>query len=289
MKNNFVMFCKTYRKDFEQFKILINSFNKYNVENLLMIVSCPWEDLEIFKPFSSKNCAIIADESYAKDYLTTSDKEYNGLSKGYVNQEICKLSFWESGIAQNYLCIDSDAQFIRTFSTKDFMFNENIPYTVLVEDKDLSIEKHYQAYWNERQNFIKKIFNEIELNDIRYRTCHNMQVFNSQVLKSFKEDFMKPKGYSYKDLIKISPFEFTWYNAWFQKCKLIPEYASEPFFKMFHMRIEYTISRLKGLTTDDYAKRYVGICLNSNWNKQEKEYIPQTWFLKKLFKILKKL
>ena len=38
-----------------------------------------------------------------------------GLSAGYINQEIVKLCFWETGLADNYLCLDSDAEFVRDF------------------------------------------------------------------------------------------------------------------------------------------------------------------------------
>ena len=292
MKNNFAMFCKTYRKDLNSFKRMINSFNKYNIKSIPMFVSVPELDLEIFKNFESDTVQFISDESYAKDYfvdLSDDISAFWGLTEGYVNQEICKLSFWENELAQNYLCIDSDLIFIRDFSIEDFMVDENTPYTVLVMDKDLSIEKHYQSFWNWRQNLIEKIYNEIELVDKRFRTCHGMQVLNSTVLKSLKNDFMESKGYSYKDLIKISPYEFTWYNAWFQKCKLIPEYAVEPFFKTFHMRIEYIVSRLKGLNLDDYQKAYVGIILNGNWKKTEKEYKPQALWMKIIYKYMKKV
>lgn len=287
MKNNFVVFCKTYRNDLKNFKRMIKSFNKYNAQNLLMIVSVPEADLEVFKGFQTEIISIITDESYAKKYFTS--EKHGGLSIGYVNQEICKLAFWESGLAENYLCVDSDAQFIRDFFVEDFMFDEKTPYTILVMDKDLSVEKHYQAYWNTRQRLIEKIYDEVGLKDKRYRTCHNMQVFNSNVLKSLKEDFMNKKNYSYKDLIKISPFEFTWYNAWFQKCQLVPEYAVEPYFKMFHYRIEYIISRLKGLTLNDYARAYVGICMNGNWVRPENEYKPQTRWMRGIYKFLNKV
>ena len=79
---------------------------------------------------------------------------------------------------------------------------------------------------------------------------------------------MKSKNYDYKKLIEISPYEFTWYNAWFQKCGLVKEMAVEPFLKIFHMKIDYSFSRLKLLKKEDLAKAYVGIVLNSNWTKR---------------------
>lgn len=42
-KYNFVLFCKTYKGDFERFKILKNSIDKFNVENIPFYISCPEE------------------------------------------------------------------------------------------------------------------------------------------------------------------------------------------------------------------------------------------------------
>lgn len=294
MKTNFAMYLKTYSEDFSRCKSrMIESFNRYNAENIRLYVSVPENDMELFKQFESDTIKIITDESYAKNYFT--DESYFGLSEGYINQEICKLSFWETNLAENYLCVDSDVEFIRNFYVSDFMADENTPYTILVQDKDLAIERHYHGFWLHRFDLIKKIYDEVDLDDRRYRTCHGMQVLNSKVLKSLKEDFMSVKngdggGYSYKDLIKISPYEFTWYNCWFQKCKLVRECAVEPFFKTFHMRIEYIISRFKNLRLEDYAYSYVGIILNGNWERPEKEYKNPNVIHKFFYtKILKRL
>lgn len=286
MNSNFVFFCKTYNKDIERFKVFLKSFNEFNKDNIKLYVSMPELDYNLFKQFESENVILITDESYGKNYFVNQN---DGLSVGYINQEICKLSFFETSLAQNYLCVDSDCQFIRDFYTDDFMADDNTPYTVLVQDKDLLVEKHYQSYGDTREQFIEKIYKTVGLEDRRYRTCHGMQVLNSKVLKSLKEDFMKKNNYSYYDLLKIAPFEFTWYNAWFQKCGLVKEMAVEPFFKTFHMRIDYVFSRLKLLKIRDLKRRYVGIVLNGNWKKPAKEYIKPNIFHKWLYNFLNKM
>ena len=265
---------------------MIESFNKYNVDGLSLVLSVPESEFDMFNCFKSNTIEIITDESYAGKYFTT--ERLHNLPIGYVNQEICKLAFWETKITKNYLCLDSDLLFIRDFHESDFMADKNTPFTILVMDKDLAIEKHYHNFWLWRQDFIGKIYKQIGLNDRRYRTCHGMQVLNATVLKSLKDDFMKSHKYSYADLIAIAPYEFTWYNAWFQKCGLVREVAVEPFFKTFHMRIEYTLSRLRGLDLKDYAYSYVGIILNGNWKKPATNYEKPTWWMKRLYKFLKK-
>lgn len=285
--NKFCMYCKTYSGDFDRFKILLESFNKFNKENINLYVSVTEAEIEQFLQFQSDTVKVISDESYAKPYLATQTRY--GFSVGYVNQEICKLCFWEAGFCENYLCLDSDSFFIRDFYISDFMANENTPYSVLVMDKDLSTEKYYKDWWDGRQKEIRKIYGYVGLNDKRYRTCHNTQVFSIKVLQSLKNDFMKSKNLDYKDLIEISPFEFTWYNVWLQKSEMIDIIAVEPFFKMFHVRIEYILHRIKMITKDDLARAYVGVILNSNWEKHPPvDYENPTYLHKKFYKWLLK-
>ena len=234
MKNNIdnklVFFCKTYIGDIIYFKNLINSYNLHNKDNIKLYVSVPLSDIESFMCFSNKNIIIITDESYAGKYLTN-EYLYNHFSPGYINQQICKLSFWETGFCDNYLCLDSETYFIKDFYIKDFMHDETTPYIVLTMDKDLYTSNEYKEYADFRQKGIKLIYDKIDLKDLRYRTCHNSQIFNAEVLKSFKYDFLAKNNLTYLSVISYSPLEFTWYNAWFQKCNLVKEYAIEPIFK----------------------------------------------------------
>ena len=265
----FGMFCKTYINDYARVKLMLESFNKFNRDGIQLVLSCPLNQIELFKCLEQVNINVITDESYASNYFT--DDTYYGLSHGYINQEICKLAFWELGLYKNYLCVDSDVIFIRDFYIHDFMYDNDTPYTVLVMDKELKVEKYYSDFAKQRQNLIKRIYEAVGLIDARYRT-HGMQIMSLLVLQSFKDEFMSKNALDYKKLIQISPYEFTWYNAWFQKIQLVKEFAVEPFFKTFHMKIEYNFARIKNLTIDDLKAEYVGIVMNSNWINQKSMY-----------------
>ncbi len=268
---NIAFFCKTYINDIDSIDRLVSSFNAFNADNIDLYLSVPESDFDLFKQFEKfPNIKVITDESYAKNYFVNSP--IWNLKSGYINQEICKLAFAETQLCENYLCLDSDVQFIRNFYISDFMYNENTPYTVLVMDKELSSESYYKNFWKFRSENIKKIYDFVGLDDRRYRSSHGMVIINSKVMKSFREDFMQPQDLTYKNLMEISPLEFTWYNVWFQKCKLVDEVTVEPFFKTFHSRIEYLISRFKNNRLENYAKSYVGIVLNGNWKRKELKY-----------------
>lgn len=288
-RENLVIYCKTHSADLTPFRKFLDSFRRHNADGIRMFVSVPEAETVIFLDFEDAHVRVISDESYAGSYFTS--EKYWGLSTGYLNQEICKLAFWEAGYCENYLCVDSDAYFIRDFYRKDFMRDDGTPYSVLVMDKDLDIERHYQEFGAWRQSMIRKVFEYVGYDDDRMLTCHGMTVLNRSVLENMKEVFLGAKGIGYKDLIKDSPYEYTWYNVWLQKSRVIPVLAVEPFFKTFHARIEYIFSKIRNLRESDIAMRYVGIVLNSNWKPKgpPEEYGSVVLWERLLYKIMKTL
>ena len=266
---NFAFFLKTYREDYERALRLIDSYQKYNVDAIPLFLMCPEIDMEVFLPCVTQGVTIIKEEDI-KTEIFTEDGQWTA---GYLNQEIYKLAFWELGLCNNYICLDSDGIFIRPFYKKDFMYDENTPYTTLVEDNDLRADCYYnQMYWNGRRERIRKIEDTMDFHPYKLMTCHGFQIFSGKVLKSLKEDFMKAKGYSYKNLIEIAPYEFTWYNLWLQKSVCIPIHICEPVFKTFHLKQHHIFNVLKGMNIEDWSRGYVGIIVNSNYGVGNGEY-----------------
>ncbi|SHK55398.1 hypothetical protein SAMN05216582_10787 [Selenomonas ruminantium] len=263
---SFAFFCKTYRDDLARFSNMLESFHKHNLQDVRMFVSCPEKELSLFKKYASDTVEIITDESYASNYMVARGED--GLSKGYINQEICKLSFWEISSYDNYCCIDSDSEFIRDFYYSDFMYDAKTPYSVLVQDKDLSCELNYQKYWDYRYRKIKDIFDFMHYDGDIYKTCHGFQIMNNKVLTHLKH-YLLEHDFDYAKAITYSPFEFTWYNAALQKFNDIDIYEIEPLFKCFHTEREYMLSIIKNQNADDWARSYVGLILNSNWHRGE--------------------
>lgn len=280
--------CKTYDKDLESFLRFYASYKAHNVDNIPLYVSVPEKDVSLFSQHIDEKI-IVSDESYAKKYFTK--YEYWGLSRGYINQEICKLSFWENEVAENYLFVDSDAYFIRDFTLADFMQDANTPYSVLVMDKDLNTQYFYKEFSANRTANIKKIFDAVQLNDRRLLTCHGMTVMNGMVLKDFKKNYLNKNNMTYSDLIRISPYEYTWYNAWLQKCNIIKVVAVEPFFKTYHVRTEYIFSRMKLISESNLSSQYVGIVMNSNWTPKPppSKYRNPGIMMSRLYKIINKV
>ena len=259
------LLLKSYAGDFAYAQRMVESFHKHNADKLTLFIVIPDSDVELFSSMTGSNVEIFSEDLLGK-YLV--DSPVHDLRPGYINQEIVKLAFWELGLTENYFCVDSDAEFIRDFGFSDFMANDTTPYTVLVEDKELLVEpRYYKQYWKTREDEIRHILDLVGLDTHVIRTCHGHQVFSAKVLRSLKERFLEPRGWSYVDALAESPYEFSWYNMWLQKDHGIEIHAREPFVKVFHHEGHHLEYILRGVTQADIARGYLAVVVNSNYSR----------------------
>lgn len=256
---------KSYSRDYGYAVRLVQSFRRYNDEGIHLFCVVPEIDVPLFRSFSGTDVTVLPQELLAEHLV---DSPLLGLAPGYINQEIVKLAFWELGHAENYFCVDSDAQFIRPFGARDFIAPDGSPYTVLVEDKDLLVEpRYYREHWISREIQLDRIKELVGLTDPITRTCHGHQVFSSAVLADFREHFLSPRGWDYLNALAESPYEFSWYNFWLQKRNVIPIHVREPLVKVFHNEDQHLEHIRRGIGIDDLARAYVAVVVNSNYSR----------------------
>jgi hypothetical protein len=257
------MLLKSYGPDFEYAQRMVASFQEFNIESIPLYIVVPDEDMDRFRALEGPHVEFMHESAFG-EFLVHEDVA--GIRPGYINQEIVKLSFWETGLAANYFCVDSEAVFLRPFTHDDFMFDQTTPYTVLAEDNELKVEpRYFSEHWQGREQSLRRIQELVGLQDRRILTCHGHQVFSSVVLRSLKEDFLEQRGWSYRDMLAEAPYEFSWYNMWLQKTQLIPIEIREPLVKVFHhegQEIEYA---LRGITPADIARGFLAVVVNSNY------------------------
>jgi len=271
------MLLKSYAPDVDHARRLVASFAQQNAEGLPLFIVVPPADLDLFSGLGGPHIEVLS-EDLLSEFLVT--EPVAGIRPGYINQEIVKLAFWELGLTENYFCVDSDAVFVRPFGFDDFMFDATTPYTVLVEDNELKVEPRYYAeHWQGREPQLRHIQELVGLQDRRVLTCHGHQVFSATVLRSLKEDFMTPRGWSYADLLAQAPYEFTWYNMWLQKSHVIPIEVREPLVKVFHHEGQHLEYALRRVTSSDIARGYVALVVNSNyarsWGDVDADELPE--------------
>jgi hypothetical protein len=259
------LLLKSYAPDRAYAERLVTSFRRFNADGLTLYCVVPDADLELFQPLAGPEVEVMP-ESLLAHHLV--DRPVHGLRPGYINQEIVKLSFWELGLSENTFCVDSEAVFIRPFGVGDFMADERTPYTVLVEDRELLVEpRYYREHWVARESSLRRIQELIGATDPVLRTCHGHQVFSSPVLRSFRDDFLRPRGWGYADALEQSPYEFSWYSLWLQHSMVIPIRAREPLVKVFHHEGQHLEYILRGITIDDMARAYIAVVVNSNYSR----------------------
>ena len=262
-----VIFCKSYLPDLSRTKNLIQSIELHNIDHIPIYVSVPSSDYLIFRDnFSKSDVILFCDEDITNQLIK---EPINEFKIGYINQQIVKLSFWKKNLCENYFCVDSDCMFIRDFRRSDFIADpiNNIPYTILVQDKDLWVEPNYRSYYEARLEKLDIIKEKIGLIDTRNCTCHGNTILSRKVLESFEKKFLKFNGLSFPDILKEASYEFSWYNTWLLKDKTIEIIQIEPIFKVFHILDHYSEYVRKNITIMDISKAYLGICMNSNWAK----------------------
>jgi Family of unknown function (DUF6492) len=254
---------KSYEGDYLHAQRMVASYRTHNVESLPLVIVVPDEDLSTFAHLVGGEVEVIGESALASHLV---DEPVSGLRPGYINQEIVKLAFWELGSCANYFCADSDLVLIRDFRADDFMADESTPYTVLVEDNELKVEPAYhREHWQGRETALRRIQAEVGLVDRRLLTCHGHQVFSARVLQSLRDEFMAPRGLTYRDLLAIAPYEFSWYNFWLQRAGTIPIEVREPLVKTFHNQTQHLEYALKRITPSDIARGYLGVVVNSNF------------------------
>ena len=264
--NDIALLIKSHMPDRPYVERLVDSISQFNVNGLATYLVVPQSQRHAFIPFLERGIELLTDDEVAGSYLVSEGA--HGLSAGYLNQEIVKLSFGETNLVANYFCVDSDAVFIRDFGVSDFLRRPGEPYTVLVQDKDLLTEPRYhREHWQGREGSIRRIMEFVGLEDPIVRTCHGHQIFSSRVLASFRDNFLVPRGWTYADAVREVPYEFTWYNMWLQKSHVIPIHQIEPLVKVFHNEEQHVASIAQGIDIEDLARGYLAVVVNSNYSR----------------------
>lgn len=259
------LLVKSYQGDFAYAERLIRSINEHNTESLPVYIVVPEADVEQFQEFASSTIEVLSENLFEKHLV---HEDTAGFRPGYINQEIIKLAFWELGLCDNYFSVDSDAEFIRDFGREDFMAQPGVPFTFLTEDRELQAEPGYFAdTWQTRMKSLERIRSEIGYQGRWLLTVHGHAVFSARVLQSFVNDFLKPRGWDYKDALSISPYEPTWYNTWLLHTKVIEIVPREPIVKTFHNPTQHLDYVLREVNQADLARGYIAVVVNSNYSR----------------------
>lgn len=263
-----ILFIKTYKSDFDQCKKLVNSINKHNRDNIKILISVNDSDFQLFKDNLPSDSI---------DLIKDSDIIECKTSNPWIYQQIVKSQLHRIGVTENYVCLDSDSYFIKDFYISDFIQGE-VPFTIIHQQKELfswlSInQKHFKNNPKEYfESISKKVMNQVGREGICYDYGPSPTIWSNKVWASFENDYLKVKNINYIDLIEEYPSEFTWYGEWLMKSNVIPLLPKEPLFKVFHYKKQFQDFVKEGHTRESIKENYLGVVLQSNWNRDLKWY-----------------
>lgn len=261
------IFCKSYRGDFERLSTLLNSYRKYNRDNIPFYLCVPKKDKD-FLNFNISDINLIYDE----DLYTFKYK-----LDGWRQQQIIKHFFHRICPSDNFLIIDSDCRFIKDFFIDDFIAYSNVPYTVChtselgstydvnISNKSLEIEKSgYQRVMFLYRKILggkgKKRYNSGPNPQVwSKKVCDSldkMLAYNNTDYEKFQIDFEINTGLQFREAVL--------YLEWFLICKEVPLFPTGPLMKLYNNQKILDFETDQGWSKLDKLKQqYIGIVYQS--------------------------
>jgi hypothetical protein len=264
-----VLYCKSYNRDFNRLLRLARSIQDHNSDRIPFYVSVPDEDHALFLASAFQyGFVLIKDEDIVSCNKQIDIQHFRTLP-GYLQQQIVKSEFWRLKTAANYLCIDSDSEFLRDFYTTDFISSEGHPYSVIHEEHGLLEEliardktDKLESYFHEAAKLQKELSRTGRL----YSYGPTPVVWSAAVWSDLDENYFKPHGMTILDAIVAIPSELRWYGEAMLKYKSVPLMPIEPLFKVLHYHWQNSRWLRKMIKSPYFNKLYMGVIYQSNWD-----------------------
>lgn len=267
--HSLILFIKTYKPDFERVQKLLTSIEKHNKESIPVLLSVNDNDFDFFKN-NIVNYNVIKDSD-----IFTADS-----SDGWRYQQIIKAHVYKLNICKNYLCIDSDSEFIHDFYYSDFLYDENTPYTIMHESKpfletmeNIGLDSE-NIFFKEALRATRPLFGN---KGKEWDYGPSPYLWSCKVWEHFVEVYLKNENKTFLDFFQeidkvTPPSECVIYGEYLLKTKLIDLYPVEGFFKVYHYEKQYQIEK-KYHDIEKFKKVYLGIIFQSNWQIKKKKFL----------------
>lgn len=263
-----VLYCKSYRGDVLRAQRLALSLQKFNGDQIPFYVSVPESDMPLFREIlAGLKITFICDE----EIISANPKhnlEHILSMPGTLSQQVVKSEFWRLGLSENYVCLDSDNEFIREFYKADFLTPDGHPYTVITEGKEFlefSARYHLPKVPVNFQKDSKQVQELFGRSGKIYSFGIPPLVWSRKVWISLEEEVLKPRDQSFAELIIQYPHELRLYGEALLKYRAIPLWPCEDIFKNYLYQSQYFYDKKRGVTVDMLSKNYLGFVRQSNW------------------------
>jgi hypothetical protein len=274
----FSLVVKSYYNDLNRADRLVKSIRKHNNENLPLYVIVPREDLSSFQDkLGTDDVNYVEDEDILSITLGLSRKKI-ATHPPAIMQQVVKSEFWRLGFADNFLIIDSDSYFIKTFGLSDFMFNESVPYTIMNEGRhqlDWAARAGNERFLRDYHDLRERALDLFGRNGPHFDFAPTPMICSSYVWRLLYEKVAKPIGESFYDQIDRFPCETQWYGEFLLHDQTIPIIPREPLFKVWGFEAQWKEGVMLGETDDVLAENYLGVIDQSYWSRSLDAYTVQ--------------
>lgn len=264
------LYCKSYSTDLRRVLRLAATIKRYNHRRIPFYVSVPQAEYTLFaEHLANYDVQILSDEDILRASPRIALDQVQAM-KGSAAQQVVKSEFWRLNLCDTYLCLDSDAVFIRPFDVTDFVTADGTPYTVLDEAHDL-----LEAALHRRQDRIATAFaSEAQLvQDLFFRKGRAYSfgpfplVWHRAVWESLDQRYLQPRGMNFADAITHAPIESRWYGEALLAYKAVPLLPCQALFKVYHYAWQYEHDRRQKIGVEELAQLYCGVIYQSAWER----------------------
>ena len=266
-----VLYCKSYRTDLYRLLRLAKSVQQFNLDSIPFYVSVPDQDWDLFSShLGDFQVTLIRDTDILQASPGMPVEKVNALP-GHLSQQIVKSEFWRLGISESYLCLDSDAVFIRPFNTQDFLRADGTPYSTLDEAHELLDDVLGQRRIRIVDDYIREadavqhLFGRVGR---RYSFGPFPVVWHRAVWQSLYDHFLSPQEMNFYNAIALAPIESRWYGEALLKYGAIELLPRQSIFKVYHYAWQYDRDARSKIDQSNLAKIYCGVILQSAWARE---------------------
>jgi len=271
MTQPFALYCKSYRTDLRRVVRLAQSVARNNEEHIPFYVSVPQSDIALFRQHLAglpvevlEDEAILARTPYA-------DRDIGRSFPGHLSQQVVKSEFWRLGLADAYLCLDSDAAFIRPFRQAEFIWRDGIPYTVMDEGH----EYLESCLISGKQKILNDFCGEAQRVQALFGREGRLYSFgpfplpwHRAVWESLDREFLRPRGTNLAEAIALAPLESRWYAEALLRFGAIPLMPCQPLFKVYHYAWQLDRDLRAGISDQQLSQLYSGVIYQSAWERE---------------------
>ena len=265
-----VLYCKSYRTDLKRVLRLAESVAKFNQDELPFYVSVPDSDFDLFlHQLQHLPVILLRDETIVQASPRLDPLEVNNMP-GHLSQQVVKSEFWRLGLSEAYVCLDSDAIFIRPFGLSDFMAPDGAPYTMMDEAHDLlegalrqKRERVLHDFTREAEQ-VQVLFNRVGR---RYSFGPFPLVWHRAVWQSLDELYLQPNQMNFSDAITLAPIESRWYGEALLAFQAVALRPCQALFKVYHYAWQYDQDVRRGINETSLAQLYCGVIFQSAWER----------------------